>query len=403
MKTFTILAALAAFALYASAADKAPAPKPPAERANAAGFKFFAAEAARPGNLFFSPYSMRTAFAMAFDGARGGTAAEIRKTFGFAAEPAAARAEAAELAKAAEAAAQGAEFVQANSFWAQADYKFLPAYTEALKKDYSAEARGADFKKDPEAARAAINAWTKEKTKGRIPDLFPQGALNTLTRLVLANAVYFKGAWVKAFSKENTFEADFKRHAGAPVKAQLMSFREGAPLEYGEAENLQLLRLRYKAGNGEGLAMVVALPADKAAFDKFQKSLTAERYAALRASLGKQKTKVFLPRFTFSSAFDLGGSLSKLGMPVAFTDKADFSGMDGTRKLYIQKAVHKAFVEVNEEGTEAAAATGVAMGLKSMDFDTPVFRADRPFFFFIEDVKTGLLLFIGRVEDPTKA
>ncbi|PIU20655.1 MAG: hypothetical protein COT18_01125 [Elusimicrobia bacterium CG08_land_8_20_14_0_20_59_10] len=399
-----ILIAVLGLCLMPAGATAAPS-KPeatkltPEQRANRITFSFYAEEAAKPGNLFFSPYSMYTAFAMAHEGARGRTASEMEKVFGFPAAMPAARASLGVLAKDLAAAAKGAEFVQANAFWAQQDYKFLPAYTRALKNNYGAEARSADFKTTTEKARKAINSWADKKTKGKIQDLFAEGALNSLTRLVLVNAVYFKGAWQGSFDKEMTMEADFTLNSGDKIKTKLMTFGENPRLEYGETAEAQLLRLPYKGGT---LAMLIALPRDKEAMGKLEKKLSAEQLEAMRKALAPQKVKVYLPRFTFSSGFQLNGPLAQLGMPMAFTDAADFSGMDGTRKLFIQKAVQKAFVEVNEEGTEAAAATGVAMGLKSMDFDFAMFRADRPFLFFIEDVKTGALLFMGRLEDPSK-
>lgn len=381
-------------------AGKTAVPKStPAERANGIAFSFYGRAAQDAGNVFFSPYSLHTAFSMTHEGAKGKTAAELEKVFGFDKNKAAGRAGLEALARELAAAAKGAEFAQANSFWAQQDYKFLPAYIKVLDKSYGAEAHPADFKTGAEAARRAINAWTDGKTKGKIKDLFAEGALNALTRLVLVNAVYFKGAWATAFPKNMTFDADFTLNSGAKIKAPLMTFSKNEELEYGEAGDTQLLRLPYKGGS---LAMLVVLPKDAAALAALEKSLNPETLGALRKALARQKVKAFMPRFTFSSSFKLNDSLAALGMPLAFTDAADFSGMDGTKKLFIQTAVHKAFVEVNEEGTEAAAATGVAMGLKSMDFDFAMFRADRPFLFFIEDTKTGLLLFMGRMEDPTK-
>ncbi|HAT71588.1 MAG TPA: hypothetical protein DCS63_02095 [Elusimicrobia bacterium] len=398
---FTNIVLTAALALAAAAQAQAATKKEPAltpaARANAIAFKFYSAQAGQPGNLFFSPYSLHTAFAMAYEGAKGATAKEMAAVFSFPAAPAL-RAGIGALEKDVKEAARGADFAQANSFWAQEGYRFLPAYEGLLTTKYKAEARAANFKTAAEVSRRAINAWTEERTKGKIKDLFKEGALTPLTRLVLVNAVYFKGAWLRRFTKEMTGEADFTRSDGEKVKAQMMTFSGQVSLPYGETDAFQVLRLPYGGGS---LAMLLALPKDGQTLRDAEKTLGPALLEELRAALGEQKVKVFLPRFTFSSGFDLNTVLPALGMPLAFTDAADFSGMDGTRNLYIQRAVHKAFVEVNEEGTEAAAATGVAMGLKSISF-SPVFRADRPFLFFIEDKKTGLILFMGRVEDPAK-
>jgi serpin B len=386
-------------ALAAGQAQAAPAPEPTAaDRANAVAFKFYAKEAAKPANLFFSPYSLHSAFAMAYEGAKGPTAAQLAAAFSFPPQTKKLRASIKTLNDGLDAAAKGAQLLQANAFWADQDYKFLPAYTGALTRHYRAEAKPANFKTAAEVSRRAINAWAEERTKGRITDLFPEGALNALTRLVLVNAVYFKGNWASPFGKALTGEADFTKSDGQKIKVQMMGFSGTRDLQYGETDAFQLVRLPYAGG---GLAMLVALPKDGKSLADAAAGLSAARLAEMRAVLAEQKTKVFLPRFSFSSDFELNKTLSEIGMPLAFTDAADFSGMDGTRRLYIQRAVHKAFVEVNEEGTEAAAATGIAMGIKSANFGFSLLRADRPFLFLIEDVKSGLMLFLGKVEDPT--
>lgn len=394
-----LAAAGAAFAATAKPGKAGKPPADPAAEANRLAFKFYKAQtAADEGNVFFSPYSMYSAFGMAYEGAKGKTAEEIAAVFGFPA-PAGLRAGLASLNKALAEAAKDAEFTQANSFWAQSGYKFLPAYTGALKEHYSAEARNVDFKTKAEPARAAINDWTAGKTKGHIKDLFPPDSLNALTRLVLVNAVYFKGQWETQFSKEMTFQADFTRSDGQVVKAPMMSAPGTREAEYAENDDLQAVRLAYRGG---GLSMLVLLPKEGKKLAGLEKDLTPEKLDGLRKGLVPEKVRVFLPKFSFSSGYKLNAALAGMGMPTAFTQKADFSGMDGSKDLYIQNAFHKAFVDVSEEGTEAAAATGVAMGLKSMPMDMLVFRANRPFLFFIEDPKSGLLLFIGRMEDPTK-
>jgi serpin B len=385
-------------ALPAPARAKTETPQTPAARSNAIAFKFYAAEAKNPGNLFFSPYSLHTAFSMVYEGAKGATAKEIASVFAFPAAPAL-RDGLGALAAGLKEAAKGSDFSQANSLWAQDGYRFLPAYTGLLTRKYDAEARSVNFKTAAEVSRRAINAWTEERTKGKIKDLFKESSLTPLTRLVLVNAVYFKGTWAAPFPKEMTGDAEFTKSDGQKIKARMMTFSGTRDLEYGETAAFQALRLPYGGG---GLSMLLALPKDGKSLADAAKDFGPAALEELRAAAVRQKTKVFLPRFAFSSGFSLNGSLAALGMPRAFTDAADFSGMDGTHNLYIQNAVHKAFVEVNEEGTEAAAATGAAMGIKSANFGFALFRADRPFLFFIEEKKTGLILFMGRVEDPTK-
>ena len=403
MKNRTMLAAILMSSLISVSGAETKKAEPgltPAARANAIAFKFYAREAAKPGNVFFSPYSIQTAFAMVYEGARGKTAKEIASVFAFQEKTADLRSSLGVLKKDLAAAAKGAEFNQANSFWAQKDYKFLPAYLKTLRRSYGAEARQVNFKTKAEEARGEINGWTEKRTKGKIKDLFPEGSLDPLSRLVLVNAVYFKGTWQEPFKKEMTSDADFTKAGGEKIKVKMMAASGTRNAEYSENEELQALRLPYKGG---GLSMVVLLPRPGKGLAATEKSLTGEKLESLRKGLAERKVKVFLPKFTFSSGFVLNDALAELGMPAAFGLGADFSGMDGTDKLYIQKAFHKAFVEVNEEGTEAAAATGVAMGVKSMpSFDFALFRADRPFLFLIEDSKSGLILFMGRMEDPLK-
>ncbi|MBI4350554.1 MAG: serpin family protein [Elusimicrobia bacterium] len=401
MNRSAILSALlmSAFLSAAGAGETGEAPPAPAPAAmsNTIAFKFYTKEAAKPGNIFFSPYSLHTAFAMAYTGAGGKTKEEIASVFSFPALPGDLRDSMSALKKDLAAASKGAEFVQANSFWAQEGYPFLGAYIRSLRANYGAEANEADFRTKTEEAREKINSWTAKGTKGKIKDLFPKGALNPLSRLVLVNAVYFKGSWEETFSKELTSDADFTKTGGEKVKVKMMAAKAARRAEYAENEELQAVRLPYKGG---GLAMLLLLPKEGKSLAETEKALNAEKLDALRGELTGQKVKVFLPRFTFSAGYRLNEALAELGMPAAFTEAvADFSGMDGTNKLYIQTAFHKAFVEVNEEGTEAAAATGIALGTKSFSRD-PIFRADKPFLFFIEDPKTGLLLFMGRLEDP---
>lgn len=395
-----IAAALALFCghLYAAQTKKTAAVSP-AQRANAIAFKFYAGEAKKPGNIFFSPYSMASAFAMAYEGAKGGTAREIAAVFSFPKKTKDLRADLAGLKKDVNASLKGAVFTQANSFWAQKDYKFRPDYELTLRSAYDAQAMTADFKNKTEEARKQINAWTEGKTRGRIRGLFPEGSLDSLTRLVLVNAVYFKGQWEHPFAKTMTSEADFTRAGDRKVKVQMMAAPKEQDAEYSEDGDLQALRLAYHGG---GLSMLLLLPREGKSLGALERGLNQEKLDAIRKGLYNQKVKVFLPRFSFSSGFRLNAALAGLGMPTAFTDKADFSGMDGKKDLYIQTAFQKAFVEVTEEGTEAAAATGVAMGLKSMMLEYSVFRANRPFLFLIEEANSGLILFMGRVEDPNQ-
>lgn len=398
-KQVMVLAALLLCGRASAAAGPAPAEKA-AARAGTITSKFYGKAASRQGNIFFSPYSLYSAFAMVYDGARGQTLGEMARLFGFPLERAQLRRDAALLREELARSAGGAEFGQANAFWYQKDYEFLPEYTEALKTDYAAAAEAADFKKDHEAVRLAANAWTEKRTKGKIKELFAANSFSREMKLVLVNAVYFKGKWKTRFDKNGTSDQDFTLLSGKKIKAPLMESSGELSVRYHEENSFQAAALPYAGGD---LELLLILPKPGKNFLEVEKGLTAQKLSALRSALAEEKVKVFLPRFKFSDDWDLGPALSALGMPSPFVfPGADFRGMNGKRELYVQKAVQKAFVEVNEEGTEAAAATAVAMmpGSAASPGQPPVFRADRPFVFLIEDARTGLVLFMGRMADP---
>ncbi len=390
------LAALAA-GMTARAAD--PAPVVAANTGFACAF--YRQAMAKEGNLFFSPYSISTALAMTYGGARGETAAQMEQALGFGAlgqeklHPAFAALQADLLA------IQQKGKVQlnvANSIWPHRTYAFRPEYVDLLKTQYGVGVTPQDYVTAAEAARKAINAWVEERTNRRIQDLIPAGVLDEMTRLVLANAIYFKGTWAVPFDPKATEKAPFHLAKGGTVEASLM-FKK-ARFAYAERDGMQVLELPYA---GEELSMVVVLPAKPDALGAIEAALTPEKLAAWTGGLRSREVRVFLPKFKMTWQAGLNGMLAAMGMKDAFTMKADFSGMDGTKDLYISAVLHKAFVEVNEEGTEAAAATGVVMSLKAaMPEPPPEFRADRPFLFLIRENKTGSVLFLGRVSDPTK-
>lgn len=378
-------------------------------QANDIAFSFYKQKAAnKDKNFFFSPYSMRSAFAMAREGAKGDTAEEMNKVFSFPSDNAEMRLAMQAMGEAVSQAAKGSKFSDANSFWANKKYKFLNEYTSSLKKNYKAAAENVDFANDTEGARKKINSWTSSKTNGIIKELFAEGSLDPLTRLVLVNAVYFKGTWKEAFGKNATFEADFYLNSGEKSKADLMRHEDETHFPYAQKENAQFLAMPYKNGgdsSGTGLEMMVILPADKKSFEKTEKELSSSYIAEVRKEMSREQVRVFLPKFKFSSTHELNDDLKAMGMPLAFSDKADFSGMTGDNELKIGTAIQKAFIDVSEEGTEAAAATAVAMTLKAVAIARPsyIFRADKPFIFLIRDVKTGLILFMGKVENPKAA
>ena len=353
------------------------------------------------GNLFCSPYSLSTALAMAYGGARGETAAQMAKVLRFDLAAAGLHPAFATLAAELNAIQQKGQvkLAIANSLWPQHGCEFLPAYLDLCQKQYGVAITPLDFAKATESARQTINAWVENKTNKKIQELFPPGVLDPMTRLVLVNAIYFKGTWASPFDPQLTKTVPFQVSAGSPVNAPLMQLTK--KFRYAESPELQVLELPY-AGND--LAMVVLLPRTGDGLAALEKSLTPAKLAAWTTGWRSREVQLWLPKFKTTSQFSLNQTLATLGMTNAFTDQADFSGMDGKKDLLISAVVHKAFVEVNEEGTEAAAATGISIAATSFEEPQPpvLFRADHPFLFLIRDNQTGSILFLGRIVDPRK-
>jgi serpin B len=354
------------------------------------------------GNLFFSPYSISTALAMTYGGARGETAKQMAQTLHFdlpERELAPAFGDMENSLNAVQ--AQGhVRLAVANSLWPQKGYTFRADYLDLCEKYYGTSIRPVDYIGDTEGARQTINGWVEAKTNDKIVDLLKPGMLDAATRLVLVNAIYFKGNWVHKFDPARTQDEPFHVSSETIVTAPLM--RQTSNFGYAEFPDLQVLELPYE---GNEVSMVVLLPRAMAGLGKLEEQLTAEKLAMWTAQMENQKVAVYLPTFKATSEFSLAGTLSAMGMPDAFIyGKADFSGMDGTQDLYISKVIHKAYVDVDEEGTEAAAATAVTvdfgMAMPRPEAPIPVFRADHPFLFLIRDNQTGSVLFLGRVMDP---
>jgi len=354
------------------------------------------------GNLFFSPYSISTCLALAYAGARGDTARQMARVFHFGANQDQLAASFGELQRQLNEAQQkkGLELGLANGLWAEQQRAFLPAFLQAAGGTYQANLKQVDFRTRAEPARLEINDWVSDKTKGKITNLLPPGVLNQTTRLVLVNAIYFKGQWARQFEKAATTEAPFWITPAQEVRTPLMNLT--ADFRYAAPEGLQLLELPYA---GEALAMVVLLPRERDGLKRMEASLQEQALNDWLAQARQQKVEVFLPRFKLTAQFNLAQTLAEMGMTDPFSPRADFSGIDGARDLLISAVIHQAFVDVNEEGTEAAAATGAVIRpmIAVMPRPTPVFRADHPFIFLIRDTRSGSLLFLGRVSDPSRA
>jgi len=348
-------------------------------------------------NIFSSPYSISTALAMTYEGARGQTAEEMQSVFHFPEDDSIRRSSFAKIYNLLNKKDKKYELHTANALWAQKDYKFLEDYMNTIQRYYAGKVTNLDFVNDTENSRITINKWVEEQTNNKIKDLIPQGVLDALTRLVLTNAIYFKSMWVKQFDKEDTIEDDFKVNPEKTVKVPMMRLTgEEAKFNYAETEELQILEMLYE---GEELSMLILLPKVND-LNSLEDSFSLEKLYELRNSLGVQKVDIYIPKFKFETKYFMVKTLEEMGMPTAFSMDADFSGMDGATDLFIANVIHQAFVEVNEEGTEAAAATGVVMELKAAM--PTVFRADHPFIFMIQERETGNILLLGRVVDPTQ-
>jgi serpin B len=287
----------------------------------------------------------------------------------------------------------------ANALWAQQGYSFLDSFLNVLKTDYGAGLNQVDFKGATEAARLTINQWVEKKTQDKIKDLLQPGALRSDTRLVLTNAIYFKGDWETQFDKAQTKNEAFFVSPSQRATTPLMH-REGS-FSYFDGGSFQALEIPYKS---KELSIVVFLPKDRGGLAALEQSLNASTLQQWLHQLGPvPKVIVTLPKFKSTQQFELSAILSSMGMPAAFGAGADFSGMTGKRDFAISEVIHKAYIDVNEEGTEAAAATAVtmrAMAMRPVDQAPPVFRADHPFVFVIRDNRSDSILFMGRMANP---
>jgi serpin B len=363
-------------------------------------FDLYSDLAKTPGNVLFSPYSVSTALAMTYGGARGETAKQMAKALHFNQEQGATDSAFGQLQVQLNQLSRpgNIELSIANALWSQKGHPFLPVFLATAKNNYQANINQADFETGAELARNEINRWVELRTKSKIQDALPAGSIDRATRLVLVNAIYFKGAWLKAFWEEATLSEPFHVSASKNVDCKLMQNTDS--VRYLQAQDFQAVELPYK---GKDLAMVILLPQKVEGCTNLEKRLSPMFIWRSISLLKEQEVEIFLPRFKIESELDLHATLSKRGIRDAFDpQKADFSGIDGDTDLFISAVFHKAWVEVNEEGTEAAAVTGVPLSSSSAEPQRPpIFRADHPFIFFIRDTRSGNILFLGRLAQPS--
>jgi len=367
-------------------------------------FELYQALKGKEGNIFYSPYSISLALAMTYAGARGETAQQMADTLHFLLgqdklHPAFNWLDA-ELASRDEVAqwkdGEGFKLNIVNAIWGQKDYEFLPAFLDILAENYGAGLRILDFTTETEKSRLAINKWVSDQTEGRIKDLIPPGVINELTCFVLTNAIYFNAAWEHPFDKKMTANGPFYLLDGGQVTVPMMEQAEF--FGYTEGEGYQAVELLY---DGDELSMVILLPGS-GKFAAFEEGLQAQQVYDIISDLQLTGVTLTMPKFEFDSEFSLEDTLAEMGMPDAFSlIEADFSGMTGSPELFIWGVVHKAFVAVDEAGTEAAAATAVSGAPSAGPPESPVpVTIDRPFIFLIRDIETDAILFVGRVLNP---
>ena len=369
---------------------------------NAFAMDFYQQVSQEDGNLFFSPYSLSIALAMTYAGASGETEQQMAQAlhFDLPRETLHQAFNALDLDLSSRASgtedlgdAQAFQLNIANALWGQRGYPFLAQFIDQLALNYGAGLRLVDFAQASEEARLEINQWVEEQTQGKIKDLIPEGIPLEMTRLVLTNAIYFKADWQFPFTKEATTQQPFNLLDGSQEQVEMMSQSDPRPLNYLAGDGFQAVEFPYV---GDEVAMLLLVP-DTGQYVEFEKSFDSVRLDEIVAQLKEERVSLHMPKFSFTKEITANEVLQALGMRDAFLPvSADFSGMDGTRDLFIQYVLHKAFVAVDEKGTEAAAATAVMMGKSAIMEPAVRLIIDRPFIFLIRDKVSGSILFVGR-------
>ena len=350
-------------------------------------------------NTFFSPHSITSAFAMVFEGAKGKTREEIRSVFHFLKDDKNRRESTQEILLELNKPDKKYILRSANALWVQDDFPILKEFGEVAKKYYLVTTENLDFKTNTEGSRQKINMWIEEKTNGKIKDALTYGSVGSWTLAVITNAVYFFGRWSSQFDAKLTKNSDFKISKQKTVKVPMMNLREY--FHYTSKDDLQILQVPYE---GDDLSMLVLLPKNND-LRSLEKKLSATNFNKWKDGLMQKRVQVYLPKFTLDTGYQLASSLAKMGISFAFNHKkANFEGISGGKDLFVSDVIHRVFIEVDEKGTEAAAATVMVMIPTGRSRIEPpeIFRADHPFIFLIVNDKTGMILFMGKVVNPTE-
>ncbi len=363
---------------------------------NAFAFNFFK-ELNNDSNVFISPYSIFTALAMTYEGAKGETANEMADVLNVEQDNASFHEYMKNLYEVLNEKNEEYNVSTANALWVKENYRLLESYLDVIRNYYGGDATEVDFN-NPEEAADIINKWVENNTNGLIKDLILPDYLNIMTVLILTNAIYFKGIWEVQFDPVNTTDRDFEISSSVSVKVPTMTLVDTDYFfNYTETDDLQILELQY---SGDDLSMIILLPKDKD-FSTVIDTVNEDSFSEWRESMVEKNVDIYLPKFKVETKYQLNEYLKQLGMVIPFTYSADFSGMNGYKELFISRVVHKAFIDVNEEGTEAAAATAVIMERLIIEPSRIVFDCNHPFMYLIQHKQTGTILFMGTITDPS--
>ncbi len=367
-----------------------------AESINSFTFDIYKNLAESKGNLFLSPYSISSALAMTYAGARGITEQEMARTLYL--SPDIHQNMAALINSLNSIPKDIANVNAANAIWPAKQEKLLPEFVQTVRTNYGAGLTPLNYAVNPSSAAKTINDWVSRHTQGKIKNIISDGALTKSTPMVITNAIYFKSDWAEQFEARNTHDMPFWVTQGKSATVMMMS-RTGDTVKYTKRDGLEAAELPYKNGR---FSMIILLPEKGRDIAETEKKLTAEEFGRIAASMEMKRVKISVPKFKTEQTFELNNVLKKMGMPSAFAASADFSAMNGKHNMRISDVIHKTFVEVGEEGTEAAAATAVIMMKTSLEPQIPAieFTADRPFIYVIRDNTSKAIIFIGRYSTP---